>query len=63
MALTRWELTEPELRVRQAVVTGQLVDLVGESEHLEPAHGATWPAARTVRASVLMKLLTRLVSW
>jgi hypothetical protein len=46
----RQEMTEPELRVRQAVETGQLADFrVGESEQ------------RTVQARLLMELLTKAV--
>jgi hypothetical protein len=46
----RQEMTEPELRVRQAVKTGQLADFsVGESEQ------------RTVQARLLMELLTTVV--
>jgi hypothetical protein len=41
------------------LVPGKLVNLsVGDSEHDDPAHGATWDDARTVRAELLTELLT-----
>jgi hypothetical protein len=44
-----------------AAATGRLVDLrTGDSPSDDPAHGATWAAERTVRASVLVGLLTGL---
>jgi hypothetical protein len=62
MALSQSELTEPELRVRKAAETGQPVDLrVHTPEQDDPAKGATWTAARMVRAKLLVKLLTRAI--
>jgi hypothetical protein len=49
-----------EQQVRQAAETGRLVDLRARTPVLdEPARGATWGAARTVRAELLVELLTR----
>jgi hypothetical protein len=53
------ELTGPERRVVQAAQTGALVDLrAGTAELDDPATGAAWDAGRTVRAEVLVELLT-----
>jgi adhesin HecA-like repeat protein len=53
------QLSEPERRIMSAARTGELVDLsVGDAEHDDPAHGATWDGARTVRAEMLIELLT-----
>jgi hypothetical protein len=63
MELTRWELTEVELRVRHAVEAGQLVDLrVAGLEHNEPAQATTSTATPTIRARLVMELLTRPIS-
>jgi hypothetical protein len=52
------QLSEPERQVVVASGTGRLVDLrVGTTELDDPADGATWEAARTVRAKVLVELL------
>ncbi len=53
------ELTEPEQRLCQAIVTGATVDLrAGEPSRDDPSQGAAWDAARTVRAELLVELLT-----
>jgi hypothetical protein len=52
------ELTEPEQQLVAAAGTGALVDLRGGvAEQDEPANGASWEPARTVRAEVLAELL------
>jgi hypothetical protein len=52
-------LTEPEQRIMKAAATGALVDLrTGTPELDDPTKGATWNAARIVRAEVLVELLT-----
>jgi hypothetical protein len=59
MALIQQDLTEPEQQVRQAALTGRLTDLrTGIPEDDNPTQGATWAAARTVRAELLVELLT-----
>jgi hypothetical protein len=53
------ELTGPERQVVRAAGTGALVDLrTGTSKLDDPAEGGSWDAARTVRAEVLVELLT-----
>jgi hypothetical protein len=48
-----------EQRVRQAAQTGQLLNLgTGILEQDDPARGATWAAARTVGAELVVELLT-----
>jgi hypothetical protein len=51
-------LTEPEQQLVAATGTGRLVDLrAGVAELDDPANGASWDAARTVRAEVLAELM------
>ena len=51
--------TEPEQRVLRAAGTGALVDLrTGDKDLDDLARGATWGADRTVRAELLVELLT-----
>jgi hypothetical protein len=53
------QMTDLEQRVARAAVTGELVDLcVGVADRAGPAHGATWDVTRTVRAELLIDLLT-----
>jgi hypothetical protein len=53
------ELTAPEQRLCQTIATGTLLDLqVDDPGHDDPARGATWDASRTVRAELLVELLT-----
>jgi hypothetical protein len=60
MALADSTRTGPEQKVRQAILTGRLVDLrAGQPEADDPAHGADWDEQRTVRAEVLADLLTQ----
>jgi hypothetical protein len=48
-----------EQRVRRAAMDGRLVDLrTGRPEQDDPVQGATWDAARTVGAELLIELLT-----
>jgi hypothetical protein len=55
----RQQLTGPERQVVQAAQTGALVDLrAGTAKLDDPATGAAWAAARTVRAALLIGLLT-----
>ncbi|WP_285629591.1 hypothetical protein [Actinoallomurus iriomotensis] len=50
---------EQERRIVSATRTGALVDLsVGDAEHDDPANGALWDGTRTVRAELLIELLT-----
>ncbi|MGI5233475.1 hypothetical protein [Actinoallomurus sp. CA-142502] len=50
---------EQERRIVSATRTGTLVDLsVGDAEHDDPANGALWDGTRTVRAELLIELLT-----
>jgi hypothetical protein len=59
MTLIASELTEPERRVSQAASVGALTDLrVGTPDFDSPATGASWGAERTVRADLLVDLLT-----
>lgn len=52
------EPTEPERQVLDAAGTGALVDLrTGDPELDDPADGANWGDARTVRAKLLAELL------
>lgn len=54
------QLAEHERRIRTAAATGELVDLrVGDADHDDPAHGACWDDSRTVRAELLIELLTK----
>jgi hypothetical protein len=60
MAPERSKRADPERAVRQAIVTGELVDLrARQPEADNPACGATWKRRRTVRAEILAELLTR----
>ena len=53
------ELTKAEIAVVKAAGQGASVDLrVGDSNVDDPAHGTTWDAFRTVRAELLVALLT-----
>jgi hypothetical protein len=53
------ELGGAEQRLLRAVATGRLVDLrTGDERRDDPAGGAAWSAERTVRAEVLIDLLT-----
>jgi hypothetical protein len=57
--LARDELTEPEQQVVQAAGTGALVNLrTRTARRDDPATGASWDATRTVRAKLLVGLLT-----
>ena len=57
--LAKDKLTEPERRVLQAAGSGALVDLqTGDPGADCPALGGTWDFARTVRAELLVELLT-----
>jgi hypothetical protein len=57
--LARDELTGPEQQVVRAAQTGALVDLRAHTAELnDPATGAAWDATRTVRAELLVGLLT-----
>jgi hypothetical protein len=53
------KLTKAEIAVVEAAGQGSSVDLrVGDSEVDDPARGAAWDASRTVRAELLIALLT-----
>jgi hypothetical protein len=53
------QLAEHEQRIVAAVVTGEVVDLsVGGAHVGDPADGAMWAPERTVRAELLIELLT-----
>jgi hypothetical protein len=53
------DLNEAERQLLNAATRGTLVDLqVGDVDIDNPARGATWGAERTVRAEVLVELLT-----
>jgi hypothetical protein len=53
------DLTLPERRLLEAVGVGRLVDLRADKEEpSDPVQGARWPQHRTVRAEVLVELLT-----
>lgn len=53
------QLTEHEQRIVTAAGTGEIVDLrVGDTEADDPARGATWAPFRTIRAELLVELLT-----
>lgn len=54
------ELSEPEKRVWNAIETGMPVSLLddGTVEERDPRNGATWGKERTIRAKVLIELLT-----
>jgi hypothetical protein len=57
--LSKEQLAEQEYRLVSASRTGQLIDLrVGAAGHNDPANGATWDGTRTVRADLLIELLT-----
>ena len=53
------ELTVAERRLLRATAEGKLADLrVGEPEQDDPAQGAAWEAGRTIRAGLLVSLLS-----
>jgi hypothetical protein len=53
-------LGSPEQQLLHAAATGTIVDLqTGDAQRDDPAHGMAWSAERTVRARVLIDLLTR----
>ena len=57
--LTADQLAEHERHIVEAACTGQPIDLrVGDTERDDPAKGAGWDHARTVRAELLIELLT-----
>lgn len=59
MAIADRDSTEVERLVRQAVQTGQLVDVsAGKAELDDPSLGSDWSPDRTVQAEVLVELLT-----
>jgi hypothetical protein len=59
MTLTEDELTKPERCLCQETAAGQPLDLRKGNPTLDdPIHGADWDAARTVRAELLIELLT-----
>lgn len=57
--LAEKDLTPPERRLLQAVGAGRMLELgADEEDPNDPAEGAGWPAHRTVRAELLVELLT-----
>jgi hypothetical protein len=59
MALAETTRAGVEAELREAIRTGQLVDLrTGDPVADDPAHGAGWDAQRTVAAVLLAELLT-----
>jgi hypothetical protein len=59
MALAHLTQRSMERKLREAIMTGRLVDLrVGDATADDPATGADWPAQRTVAAALLAKVLT-----
>jgi len=58
--LTRDELTDPERKLWDGIVSGVLIDLrSGDPERDDPAAGETWDISRQLRAQLLFELLTR----
>jgi uncharacterized protein YjbI with pentapeptide repeats len=58
VALVHRKRSKLEQQLRQAIVTGELVDRrTGQAEADDPAQGATWKQQRTVRAELLAELL------
>jgi hypothetical protein len=59
MVLDQQGASNLEQRVRQAAISGQVVDLrAGNPDEDDPALGATWTDARMVPADLLLELLT-----
>jgi hypothetical protein len=59
MALADNNQTDVEQQLREAILTGQLVDLrTGQPEQDDPARGGEWETRRVVAAALLTDLLT-----
>jgi hypothetical protein len=60
VTLAEGSLPEPERELRREARAGKLVDLeIRDPDLIDPAQGENWSAARTVRAELLVELLTK----